>query len=190
MDSFHAERINRPRLRAKEFTGGEATERSVGTLRQSGLHGLRLPLSTCNCNYLAGRKILDRSEQGELPPLQSSDDIRLVKVLPTLREGFSQCLISSHSINESFMTLSYTWGPSSNDHIVWLNGVMFNVRCHLWNFLLMASHNYPNVFIWIDAICIDQFNTTERSEQVRRMGNIYSLQQDLELFGRAWVRYE
>ena len=55
-----------------------------------------------------------------------------------------------------------------------VNGKSFLVRRNLYEFLEAAGTSFPRLAIWIDAICIDQFNHAEKNQQVRQMGKIYT----------------
>jgi len=73
-----------------------------------------------------------------------------------------------------YKALSYTWGNSSDPrHKVILNGDFFEVRENLWAAIKQLADTGEPVNIWIDAICIDQENVTERSHQVGMMRAIY-----------------
>lgn len=102
----------------------------------------------------------------------------------------------------AFEALSYTWGPSSPetcprcaqhhecetthgliireaDHVVSVNDqplvVGKNLHCAIAQLRRRASTGTKEKWIWIDAICINQRDTAERSAQVQLMGRIYSL---------------
>ena len=73
----------------------------------------------------------------------------------------------------SYRCLSYTWGdPTSQQYDIVLNDCTFKVRKNLYEFLHMARQYYPNLELWIDAICINQDDNSEKSEQVQRMADI------------------
>ncbi|KAF7674576.1 hypothetical protein GT037_007336 [Alternaria burnsii] len=60
-----------------------------------------------------------------------------------------------------------------------LNGKPFVVRQNLHDFLLAVStehqmSHFTQEDYWIDALCINQFDNSERSHQVAQMGQIYS----------------
>ena len=50
----------------------------------------------------------------------------------------------------------------------------FKVRSNLWNLLRHLRSPKLSGQFWIDALCIDQGSFTERNQQVRLMGEIYS----------------
>lgn len=99
-----------------------------------------------------------------------------------------------------YCALSYAWGNSKTD-FVYVNDGLVEVRKNLWEalwYLRATNFNVPNLatddvftekntrWIWIDALCTDQSNTTERNHQVRIMGSIYQSAVD----GLAWVPRE
>lgn len=103
----------------------------------------------------------------------------------------------------TYSCLSYTWGVRSKDMTIHLNEKPFQIRRNLWQYLAevrtqIANHGelrrpdverYThserlgflanpltncNLFLWIDALCIDQTNDTEKGHQVQWMGEIYA----------------
>jgi hypothetical protein len=78
----------------------------------------------------------------------------------------------------SYSALSYTWGDGAPTEQIYINGKLFRVRLNLWSCLFYLgaaarSQCVPWRYLWVDAICIDQNNTEERSAQVRLMDRIY-----------------
>ncbi|KAE9378270.1 HET-domain-containing protein [Stipitochalara longipes BDJ] len=78
-----------------------------------------------------------------------------------------------------FEALSYAWGSTENALEILIeteSGPHFLiVTQNLYDALQHLRHeSQPRVF-WIDAICIDQQNMSERSSQVRRMADVYTL---------------
>ena len=75
----------------------------------------------------------------------------------------------------AFTAISYAWGdPISRMYRVLIDGRPFCVRQNLWHFLYQARRDDKIGFLWIDAICINQNDLAEMSEQVPKMGEIYS----------------
>lgn len=78
-----------------------------------------------------------------------------------------------------FVTLSYCWGGDESFKEIELNGCVTEVRENLWHYLREAtkdedlSHEGMRLGIWIDALCINQDDLSERSEQLKRMKSIY-----------------
>ncbi|KAF2833107.1 hypothetical protein CC86DRAFT_450908 [Ophiobolus disseminans] len=75
-----------------------------------------------------------------------------------------------------FIAVSYTWGRSPSNRLIFLNGEWFWVKENLYNFLWYFRHNRVNtahIYLWIDQICIDQSNAQECSRQVGFMSQIF-----------------
>lgn len=138
---------------------------------------------------------------------QHQHSIRLVNILPNLSdEGVLQCQLSHASTSATYMCLSYVWdyrpgslakpGSTRKDRAILINGGFSYVRENLAAFLYMARRNATQYTrnkhtfdletpIWIDAICIDQSNVSERVHQVAQMGEIYSRATNVHVwFGR------
>lgn len=121
------------------------------------------------------------------PPLASDTrEIRVIRILPEVyrggglrsMDGLLQCEIKSvrlgKSQDSSFEALSYTWGNEQSCKAILVNDSILTVRENLWNFLSVSRTTRPNTWLFIDAICIDQTNFTERANQVRLMRKIFS----------------
>jgi hypothetical protein len=121
-----------------------------------------------------------------------SSHIRLLQIEQWSDETGDQveCTLSVYNLSTapSFSALSYTWGlphrdihrlrkcPSSDRRQIKCNGFEGQVGENLYDFLVYCSHNSGldlQGYIWIDALCIDQGNIQERSEQVKLMSRIY-----------------
>lgn len=74
------------------------------------------------------------------------------------------------------------WGESSSEHEILMDGCSFHVRNNLYQFLELASEQYPNEPLWIDAVCINQSHNVEKAVEVRRMGVIYTGAKELLLW--------
>jgi hypothetical protein len=72
-----------------------------------------------------------------------------------------------------YEALSYTWGDSAEQQSITVNGKQFLVTNNLYAFLKRWSGKTTYRHIWIDAICINQKDKTEKSTQIPRMGTIY-----------------
>ena len=111
------------------------------------------------------------------PPLDSNpDSFRLLKLLPGQSSGAVQCELFVASIQEQknrYTALSYTWGTAKSSINIVVNGRRFSVRKNLYTFFesCVTRKDFPT--LWIDAVCIDQTNVTERNHQVSVMGKIF-----------------
>ena len=75
--------------------------------------------------------------------------------------------------HHAYTAVSYLWGDSSPTHLILVDGKQFKVRANLWRFLRHVAGRCDRDY-WVDAICINQNDISERNEQVIRMGEIYS----------------
>ena len=102
--------------------------------------------------------------------------IRLLQILPGNSTSIIQCRLihCSHSITQ-YSCLSYVWGDTSVLKAISVNKKHFVVRQNLWDFLRTARAKRMHRLFWIDAICIDQDNISERNHQVQRMSEIYGM---------------
>lgn len=80
-----------------------------------------------------------------------------------------------------FDALSYAWGWSIFNDILICSGVEFPITEHLANALRHLRERYTVHFLWVDALCINQYDLNEKAEQVRVMLSI------LQKAGRAIV---
>lgn len=106
---------------------------------------------------------------------ETRSSLRLVTISSELStDGIIQCYVS-HSMLEraSYVCLSYRWGEPGDMVRININGAPFFVRRTVYDFLDMMRR-MPMTFYWIDVICIDQTNISERSQQVGQMGRIFS----------------
>ncbi|KAH7378107.1 heterokaryon incompatibility protein-domain-containing protein [Cadophora sp. MPI-SDFR-AT-0126] len=124
-------------------------------------------------------------------PTDSDNDVRI--------EGY----ISHVPLqNSDFFALSYVWGDARDTMTITLDGQDFPITTNLWAAIMSLRSRYdperkqhdenvPELWNetidgnsddwkehaicwWIDAICIDQTDTKERSRQVPRMRQLYS----------------
>ncbi|EWZ92660.1 hypothetical protein FOWG_05736 [Fusarium oxysporum f. sp. lycopersici MN25] len=73
-----------------------------------------------------------------------------------------------------FEALSYTWGDPLVSQDIILGGKRFSIRQNLYDALRrLRLSNAPRI-LWVDSICINQLDNTEKSAQIPLMGQIYS----------------
>ena len=113
----------------------------------------------------------------EYEPLATPSTLRLVLIPPTdgSRGNEKLQLILQHKefseVCKRYYALSYVWGNPDKVHTIGLNGQDFQVTDNLM-FFLRRKRTVALIF-WIDAICINQDDEAEKSEQIARMGEIY-----------------
>jgi Heterokaryon incompatibility protein (HET) len=107
-----------------------------------------------------------------------SDQIRLLTLLPGSASAPICCVFKTTSRTESgtdFSALSYCWGPKTwMSRTIVLDGCVIPVQPNLYHALVaLRSPDEPRD-LWIDAVCINQADADEKSEQLRHMSRIYS----------------
>ncbi|KAH0538177.1 hypothetical protein FGG08_005235, partial [Glutinoglossum americanum] len=115
------------------------------------------------------------------PPLDpSTDSLRILHVLPGTGSQTIQCKLESARFvdNPNYSALSYTWGDPKPTKIIAVNGAKMEVTENLWNALHDLRHPDEPRLLWVDAICIDQRNTTEKNQQyAKNIGNAWIIQE-------------
>lgn len=91
------------------------------------------------------------------------DEIKC-RLFPTLLSGESQ-----------YEALSYVWGSAEKCETIFVNGQPIKVTSNLERALRHLRCNDRPRTLWVDALCINQEDLGERSDQVANMNLIYSL---------------
>jgi hypothetical protein len=107
----------------------------------------------------------------------STPQFRLLELHPSSPSNLVTCSLRSYSFDmhyPAYKALSYTWGLDDNLYPILLNGILFRVRRSLWSFLEEMRLQGQYGIYWIDAICINQNNSSEKNHQVQMMRRIYS----------------
>lgn len=73
----------------------------------------------------------------------------------------------------AYEALSYCWGNPELCTSIECNGLSYPVTLSLGSALRHLRLLQGIRYLWVDAICINQFDTDEKSEQVRRMLSVY-----------------
>ncbi|KAI4859892.1 HET-domain-containing protein [Hypoxylon rubiginosum] len=109
------------------------------------------------------------------------NSLRLVELSPELKDARPQLSIKAYTRDKApdYVCMSYCWGsePESESEFLFVNGHKFASRPNLFQLLLYLRHHCREYrewqYFWIDAICIDQSNVEEKTEQVSRMDETY-----------------
>jgi hypothetical protein len=81
------------------------------------------------------------------------------------------CTILADDEGLSFTVMSYTWGDPTTRNKIEINSHAFKTTDSVYEMLLQREHG---IWLWIDALCINQADFDERALQVRLMGQIYT----------------
>ena len=69
--------------------------------------------------------------------------------------------------------ISYTWGAVETMHATICNNTRLLITHNLAMALEQLQHPTQFRYLWVDAVCIDQYDDTEKSHQVANMLSIY-----------------
>ena len=121
--------------------------------------------------YAEAYKPLDRNK----------NEIRLVRVLAGSGADPIHCEVHDHlslPIGEAktdlgYEAVSYCAGDPRDCNMITLNGHPFNIFRSLYGALWQFRHADADCLLWIDQVCINQADTSERESQVLLMRHVY-----------------
>lgn len=125
---------------------------------------------------------VETQKQYQYANLNSSlgQEIRIVVLLPDRSTAPVKCDILHVNLedNPRFDAVSYTWateyGDDSKSETVSLpDGATISVTANCWSVLRQLRTSKHERHLWVDALCINQINVTERNQQVGLMARIY-----------------
>ncbi|KAL3421888.1 hypothetical protein PVAG01_06044 [Phlyctema vagabunda] len=110
-----------------------------------------------------------------IPLEDPTKETRLLTLDPRSKDGVVRCNLMTMRFDQhvEYAALSYTWGSSEDRQEILLDGLVTTITKNLHSALYHLQHNSATRSLWIDALCIDQKNISERNEQVRQMHQIY-----------------
>ncbi|KAK5120826.1 hypothetical protein LTR85_005893 [Meristemomyces frigidus] len=102
-------------------------------------------------------------------------ETRFLRILDDRQDDRVRCRLSKASLLDPpvYTALSYAWGDLTDVTPVEINGFCIKVTVNLAQALLQLRAKGEHV-LWIDAICINQSDAYEKSQQILRIGQIYS----------------
>lgn len=118
-----------------------------------------------------------------------------IRLLEFLDDRGLDCKIAAYDLSESpmYIALSYTWSKTnptngigtSTSSQMRLNGKCMNIQENLHDALVHLGNSVfkRGARFWVDAVCINQSDLTERAEQVVMMKTIYEKSHDVY----AWL---
>lgn len=104
--------------------------------------------------------------------------IRLLQIISTAPH--IECNLKAADLDDeiTFDALSYVWGDPSITTDILVNGKRVSITKNLSTALEYAREHLhrrnPDLWIWADAICINQTDIPEKNQQVPLMRNIYA----------------
>jgi Heterokaryon incompatibility protein (HET) len=104
-----------------------------------------------------------------------SNAIRVLGILPSPSYSAPIRITLQQVILEETLSavLSYVWGEPKDKVPIEIDGKFIHVTKNCQAALRALRHSTDTKLVWVDAICIDQDNAEERSEQVALIGDIF-----------------
>ncbi|KAH6716038.1 heterokaryon incompatibility protein-domain-containing protein, partial [Leptodontidium sp. MPI-SDFR-AT-0119] len=110
-----------------------------------------------------------------LSPDNGRKPIRLLELLPCSTAAALKCRLIHVFLadNPPYQALRYCWGDNSNPVTIQCDTGTILVTQNLYAALLRLRKKQQHRTLWVDAICINQGDDSERIHQVRQMKDIY-----------------
>ena len=124
------------------------------------------------------RGSLDRYHHSKLTSPERQ--IRLLSILPSSAGRETEYSLETHILHDRkiphYYAVSYEWGAEQPGHDIVIDGKPLRIRSNLKECLQRfgGSDKQFERPLWIDAICIDQEDISEKNVQVKIMGEIFS----------------
>ena len=105
-------------------------------------------------------------------PFTGKSQIRLIYFGESFERDSISITLQTLDLNSKpiFQALSYEWGSNQLSKSISCGGRKLLVTENLYQALLVIDKSSP---LWVDAICINQADVSERNAQVRLMSSIY-----------------
>ncbi|KAI0505832.1 heterokaryon incompatibility protein-domain-containing protein [Xylaria bambusicola] len=110
-------------------------------------------------------------------------EFRLIRLASSTSSGI-ECELFHAPLSQppSYVAVSYVWGDLDDTVWIRLNGCAFRITSNLHAALKTLLKRPGNAVLWADAICINQRDRTEQSQQVKLMPKIYSSAQEVAIW--------
>jgi hypothetical protein len=82
----------------------------------------------------------------------------------------------------TYKALSYAWGSPRATRPILVNGCQHSVTVNLESALRRIRESESDLTLWIDALCINQSNNSERTAQVRLMHDIFASTEEVIVY--------
>ncbi|KAF2254492.1 hypothetical protein BU26DRAFT_417709, partial [Trematosphaeria pertusa] len=110
------------------------------------------------------------------PLTPTTQEIRLLTLLPGEWASPIECNVKHVDLDDGpeYEALSYTWGDLNDKVDIRVEGATFSVTRNLEVALRYLRHETQERVLWIDAVCINQVDSAEKSTQIQAMYRIFS----------------
>lgn len=109
-------------------------------------------------------------------PLATTTSFRILELQPGEGKSTLKCKMSAVERGNAppYEAISYSWGRSSDTRVIYCDNKKLKVTLNLRDALWRIRDPVEAKMLWADAMCINQNDNEERSNQVKQMGSIYA----------------
>ncbi|PWY80195.1 HET-domain-containing protein [Aspergillus eucalypticola CBS 122712] len=131
----------------------------------------------------------------ELPRESPHPTTRMMRLLPNKdKDAELECELFNYDLTSGsgadshlYEALSYVWGSKTRSRTIKLNSRAFPVTENLYLALSRLRNRQLERILWVDAICINQDDLNEKTEQIPLMRTIYAQAQHVTVWlGEAY----
>jgi hypothetical protein len=126
-----------------------------------------------NLSFVEDEKV---SEEYQYTPLPSHDHFRVLELLPGISNSIVRCRLHVERLTQAedkYAAISYVWGNPTDKLSIVCDDRIIKVTVNLADALKHIRDRYRSRLVWADAVCINQYDGTEKGHQVKRMGSVY-----------------
>jgi hypothetical protein len=113
--------------------------------------------------------------------LTSPTNIRLLRLLPRKKDPNNiRCELFEYSLPDEtksshlYEAISYVWGSKEDLQTIIIDNCSFKITRNLFTALRHLRDEQLSRIIWVDAVCINQKEDTEKEHQIALMAEIYA----------------
>lgn len=120
--------------------------------------------------------------------MQTEADVRILEIFPSadpdkiIRGRLLHYCLLIQDYKIEYSALSYVWGKEKAEYAIVIEGLAFGVTLNLLTALKAIRKKDESVYVWIDAICIDQNDEKEQAAQVSTMDNVYGIAKEVIVY--------
>ena len=107
-------------------------------------------------------------------PLAEAGKFRILHLEPGAGEIHLDLQVVDLGPDTQYEAISYCWGDATDTRTVSCRGQPIDVTYSLYTALKRLRLPHARRTLWADAVCINQQDISEKSEQVKLMGQIYT----------------
>ncbi|OTB12793.1 hypothetical protein K445DRAFT_337402, partial [Daldinia sp. EC12] len=115
-----------------------------------------------------------KSHIAHTPLDRETGQIRILLLQPGTFHSPIRCGLSIESVQSRFEALSYVWGDVNDTLPIEVLGQEVKITKNLESALRHLRDSDQVRRLWVDAVCVDQDDSSELSHQVAMMDTIYS----------------